>query len=412
METGKHTKLQFRIDLVLTVLFLAAIFFFPFATVVWGHGLFGHTFYFSYVSEYLKDPDDYTTWELIEASKNSLDNFIASNIFGTSELGKVNSMFQYSLGKRLVSTGGTQMIRLNTGHLYDMQSYVSMDAARSDLMNIRSIVPEDIPFVFVYEHPTLYEPEAQMPAGYEFLDSLGEMADEIVSAARESGIDVIDSRDIYRNSGLSLGEFQMYTDQHWTTLAAMTVAQSIAEHVREITGKQLDTARLDRSQFDTVEYPKLFLGKYAQRVGTKVIDPDDITVYIPKYDTNIHRVSQYGQTHTDLEGTFDAVNLRHEVLRPESKEGWTRKAYYDYGLLESYDICTNEAGADCTILILKDSYSAPVGRFLSLVADEVYSVDLRYRTVSLKEWIEKSNPDVVVVSYSMQMLLNKQYDYE
>lgn len=412
METGKHTRLQFRIDLVLTVLFLATIFFFPFATAVWGHGLWGHTFYFDYVSEYLEDPEDYTAWELVEASKNSLDNFIASNIFGTSGLNRVNSAFQYSLGKRMVSTGGTQMIRLNTGHLYDMQSYIPMDAAKSDILNIRSIVPEDVPFLFVYEHPTLYDMDAQMPEGYGFLDFSAQMADEVVNSARESGIEVIDSRDVYRNSGLTLGEFQMRTDQHWTTRAALTMARTIAEYAREATGKEIPAELLDESQFDTREYPGLFLGKYGQRVGTRLIDPDDIIVYTPKYDTHIQRSTLYGNRSTNVEGTFERVNIRKDVLEPDAGKTWNVRAYCDYGLIEDYDICTNENGADCTILLLKDSYSAPIGRFLSLVAENVYSVDLRYRTVSLKEWIEKCDPDIVVVSYSMQMLLNKQYDFE
>ena len=412
METGKRSKLQFRIDIVLTVLFLLTIFYFLFGTIAFEHGLWGHTFYFRYVSQYLEDPDDYSLWDLVEASKNSLDGFIADNVHGTKALQKVNAGFQYALGKKLVSTGGAQMIRLNTGHLYDMQDEMDLDAAQRDILGMQSIVPEGTPFVFVYEHSTLYDEAAQLPQEYGFMDFSRQNADELIARLRKSGVDVIDSRDVYAASGISLDAFLLRTDKHWSTLAALAVAQKISEHAGELTGTELPSERLDVDQFDTELYPNLFLGTYGQRVGTELIDPDDITVYQPKYETNIHRNTLYNEVITDVEGTFGEVNIRWEALRPEAGKTWNTRGYFDYGLLESYDIMTNEAGADCTILLLKDSFSAPVGRFLSLVANEVYSVDLRDRSVNLQEWIERSNPDIVVLAYSMQMLKSESYDYE
>ena len=414
METGKHNKLQFRIDLVLTVLFILSIFFALFANIVFGHGLWGHIAYRKYVAEYLEDPDDYTPLEWVLAARTSLDNFIAGNLYGSDKLGKVNSAFQYALGKKLVSTGGTQMIRLNTGHLYDLQSEMSMEPALESILSMQSSIPEGTPFLFVYEHHVLYDEEAQMPAGYEFLDFSNQEADEVLRLARENGIESIDSREVFRASGLTLDEFLMRTDQHWSTRAALTVTQEIAERVGELTGADVHPERLDIDQFDTKVYPKLFLGKYGQRVGTALIDPDDMTVYMPKYDTNIHRLTFKNGEYTDVEGPFEEVNIRWEVLNGEDGKSWTTKAYHDYGLVEGYEIFHNEAGADCTILLVKDSYSAPIGRFLSLVAKDVYSVDLRSYTFnnSLPYWIEQSDPDVVILSYCLQMLRNELPDFE
>ena len=412
MEKERHSKLQFRIDLVLTVLFLLTIFYFLYATIVYENGLWGHTFYFDYVSQFLEDPTDYSAWDLIEASKNSLDNFISENIHGTKTLGRVNSAFQFALGKKMVNTGGTQMIRLNSGHLFDMQDKMSIESAERDILDMRAIVPEGTPFVYVYEHSTLYDEAAQMPSGYEFLNYSIRSADELVQRLRADGVEVIDSRDIFAESGATLEEFLLYTDRHWSTRAAMIVAQRVAEYVQEATGVAFATERLDLEQFDTQVYPKLFLGQYGQRLGPGLVDPDDITVYTPKYDTNIHRYTVYRSEITDVEGPFETVNIRWDTLYPDEGVTWNTRAYHDYGLTENYEIYSNEAGADCTILLLKDSFSAPVGRFLSLVANEVYAVDLRDRTISLQEWIDKSNPDIVVLAYSLQMLRAEEYAFE
>ena len=412
METGKQSKLQFRIDLVLTVLFLLTIFYLLFGTIVFEHGLLGHTFYFRYVSQYLEDAENYTVWDLVEASKNSLDAFIAENVHGTKALQKVNSAFQYTLGKKLVSTGGTQMIRLNSGHLYDMQSEMSLDGPIQDILSVRDAVPEGTPFVFVYEHSTLYDMNAQLPEEYRFMDFSQQNADLLMAGLRENGVNVIDSREVFAASGLTLDEFSMRTDKHWTTLAAITMTREIAGRVQELTGRELPLERLEIDQFDTEVYPGLFLGTYGQRLGAQLAAPDDIIIYTPKYETNIHRNTLYNGKVTDVEGPFEKMNIRWDVLTPIEGQTWNVRGYCDYGLVEDYDIMTNEAGADCTILLLKDSFSAPIGRFLSLAADEVYSVDLRYRNGSLQYWIERSNPDIVVMSYSMQMLRSEGYAIE
>ena len=101
--------------------------------------------------------------------------------------------------------------------------------------------------------------------------------------------------------------------------------------------------------------------------------------------------------------------IRWEYLEPDPGKGYNLKAYFDYGLTENYDIYSNPDGADCSILLLKDSYSASIGSFLSLLADEVYAVDLRRSDLTLAEWIEKAQPDAVVVSYSMQMMRQDAY---
>ena len=413
MEMEKRKKLQFRIDLVLTVLFIGMIFFFLIGTIVFGQGLWGRTFYIKYVGEYLEDRYNYTPWEWLEASKLSLDNYISSNLYGTSTLGQINSTFQYALGKRLVSTGGAQMIRLNTGHLYDLQDEKSMEAGRDDVLRLLSVVPEETPVLFLYEHPTLYDEDAQMPKGYEFMDFSAREADEIIGMLRDSGLEVIDSREVVKEAGLELDEFLMRTDNHWATRAPLTMARTIAGRIAEVTGVDIPVERLQLEQFDTEVHSKIFLGKYGQRVGTIVAEPDDIVTYTPKYDTHIQlSTSQRGDA-SEAEGRFEDVCLRKDVLKLAKGESWNTVAYRDYGLIEDYDILHNEDGADLSILLVRDSFGAPIGRFLSLVAKDVCSVELRtYYGGTMSQWLEKSNPDIVVIAYSLQMLRNENYVFE
>lgn len=406
-------KLQYRIDLVLTALFLATIFFFGIMTPIMDFdGIYGAGSKMSYLKSYLSDTENYSAWEMFCARIRSVDNYLNSNIYLSEQMGYLNSSFQYKLGKRMIATGSTKMITLNSGHLYDLQNYVPMDAAAEEIVALKNQYAADIPFIFVYEHPTIYEAE-QMPEGYGEMDYSDEIADEITSLLREGGVEVLDSREILPASGLAIEDYLMYTDQHWSTRAGMILAQALAEKIGEMTGEALQAELLDYDQFETETYPKLFLGKYGQRIGTANVDPDDITVYYPKYETNITRETLYNNERTETSGSFKEVAIRWNRLVPDEGKTWNKQAYMDYGLTESYDVYTNPDAPDCTILLLKDSYSTSIAAFLSLAANEVIALDMRHSDVgSLDDWFAKYEPDVMVVSYSMQMLRDDAYEFQ
>ena len=118
----------------------------------------------------------------------------------------------------MITTGAQQMLTLNSGHLYDLQNFVSMESAAQNIMDMQAAAGER-PFLFVYEHPTIYSAD-QMPAGYDVLDYSDEIAEDITSRLDAAGIDMIDSRKVLPESGLPLADYLMYTDQHWSTRAA------------------------------------------------------------------------------------------------------------------------------------------------------------------------------------------------
>ncbi len=355
-------------------------------------------------------PERWNQLDLLQARISSFTGAITEHMWQKEPLGYVNSGWQYALGKKVITTGGQNMIRLTTGHFYDLCDYQPLQKNAEDIVALREGALGGIPFLFVYEHPTLYDP-AMMPAGYEALDHSAQMADEAVSALRAAGIEVMDSRDVLNSCGLPLDDLLMVTDQHWSTLAAITMARAIAERVAGMTGAPLDAGRLDLSNFNTLNHEKLVLGKYGQRVGTRRVDPDDIIEYWPKYDTEITRDTLRSTTHENVTGSFREVATRFERLEPDPGRTWNTLAYTYYGQVEAYNNFHNEAAPDCTILLLKDSYSAPVGTFLSLVARDVITVDLRRDVDPLETWVEKYRPDAVVMAYSLQMLRDDDYKF-
>lgn len=115
MNTPKPSKFQFRIDAVLTALFLAALVFMGAMTLLTDHeGIFKAAVSKSRLSGYLEQSwEDSSPWDRLCARIRSVDDYIAGNVYGATELGYVNSSVQYAMGKRLVTTGASQMLTLD-----------------------------------------------------------------------------------------------------------------------------------------------------------------------------------------------------------------------------------------------------------------------------------------------------------
>ena len=356
-------------------------------------------------------PEHPTALDKLSARINGFTAGIADAMWHKTELGYVNSAFQYGLGKRMINTGSQNMLTLNTGHLYDLNGYRDLTGSAADILKLRETTLKGYPFLFVYEHPTLYDP-AMMPEAYAPLDHAGQMADEVVGALKAGGAEVLDSRDVLPASGHALNDLLMVTDQHWSTLAAITMGQAIAGRINEMTGAKLDTARLDLENLNSLTHEKLFMGKYGQRVGTAFVDPDDIVEYWPKDDVHIHRTTKRVKSVEEAEGSFREAVTRFDRLEPDPGKTWNTLAYTYYGQVEAYSIYENPSAPDFTILLLKDSYSAPVATFMSLMARTVLCVDLRRDVDPLETWLEKYHPDAVVMAYSLQMLRDDEYDFQ
>ena len=302
-------RLRRVLSAVLTVAMLGACAFMGAMTVVpnWKR-LVRSVRYLSQLQAYLPE-DGYDRLDVFAAQVRSLDAALGESIYKSEELGQLNASLQYALGKRLVVTGSAQMVRLNGGYLYDLQEEQPMADAAAEILELEASLPADLPFLFVYEHNTVYDP-AMLPAGYDVLDYGAEAADEVTAYLRGGGAPVIDSRDVLTASGWPLDRFLMRTDQHWSTFAALVMSRSLAEWLRDAAGLPVDPSLLDVDQFETETLERLFLGRYGQRIGTRNIAPDDMELFWPRYATDITRHSVRPTREEDAAGDFREAVIR------------------------------------------------------------------------------------------------------
>lgn len=410
-DANKTTRVQRIVAIVLTVIFIPALFGFGIYGVVSDFDSVVESLRFYKARAFLEDKENPDFFSLVHARIQSLQGQLGETIPLKDELGYLNAGAQYAIGKRMVVQGSEQLLSLPDGQIYNITTRETLEAETREIVALYEQLDGRVPFLFAYVSPQFYEGSMDMPAGYDVIDRGEELADEVLSIVREAGIDALDSRDFFENTPYTDNDLVLKTDMHWTTLAALTAAPIYADEINRLTGSNLDASRIALDQFETETYPDLFLGEYAQQVGAVNAGFDDITFYLPKYETSFtrHSVNRDGSTE-DESGDFSEAIVKWDALQMEP-DGTNIYGYVAYGLVERVEEITNHGECeDMTILIFRDSYTAPVGSFLSLLAKNVVMIDMRTVSETAMEVIDHYDPDIVIVSLSRPMLEDHQYD--
>jgi len=386
-------------NLILAVFMLAMIFTFGYKTISENFmPLFESARAYPRLINYMP-AENYTFLEHTNARIRSFEDKFNEVLWKKDELGYMNSSVQFALGKDMINTGASSMVVLETGGLYDVAKYVDSSSNTSEIIEFSGMV--DVPFLYVFEHPVTYG-ENVPEGGYAMLDKGDVLSDEIVTAMTEAGVNTIDSREVLADEDYT--DIVWNTDQHWTFYAALRMAERVADELG------LDSGLLAPEKFESHTYEKKFLGKYGQKIGTGNIDPDDITIFWPSYDTSISRytINNDDEPHQDVSGSFKEAAIKWDYL---NVDGWSIEAYKAYGLTEKFEHYHNDnIDNGVTLLIYKDSFGAPLGSFLSLVAEDVYLIDMRKYDEYAPYFVEEYDPDHVIVAYSQQMICSNEYD--
>lgn len=395
-------KIQKFCKWLVVVLFLAMIFGVCIGTVA----VSGHKLYESVTKHALTDQymgENPTIADRIQARFLSFENMVNQYLFGREAGLTLNIKLEEVMGRQILQFGDDKMVTLSTGHFYDLVDYTDVSEQVQNVIDDCDEYFSDVPVLYVYAQSTLYD-EAMLPEGVQMLDHNFELAEEIIDALEGAGLEVMDSRDVLNNSGYPLEELLMYTDQHWSSKAALVMAGEIAGYL-EAQGVPVQADNLDMENFETQTFEDNFLGKYGQRVGASNSHLDDMTAFWPSYETDIRRITRRGNTlEADVQGSFKDVAIRWEKFENDKNCNYSTESYKAYGLTEGEEFYINENVAEGKILVIKDSFGASVNSFLSLCAHEVRGIDLRHCSGTLEDYLAEYQPDAVVYVYSQQIL--------
>ncbi|MDO4548911.1 MAG: hypothetical protein Q4D04_12485 [Clostridia bacterium] len=388
------------VNRILAIALIASIAVIGGATLFGNMRSLGYAFAVNYTQYLDKDGGPFAG---ISARIASLTAAINVNILGKDWFEKTNARMQLALGKHSLNFGSTTMVRLNTGHLYDLLGDADVSDDIESMKALNDTLGEDgIPMIFVYAHGTLYEDD-MLPTGV--ADFNDKVADDMVNGMREAGITTIDSREVYKNRGMTLDDAIFRTDLHWSIMTAFNVYRASCEALLETGAIQPDMTATDIGRFDIEILENAHMGGMGERVGAEAVEPDDFQVITPAFETYIRQNIMTSEGYQQREGTFEQAVMNADLL----EGGGYSNRYDSYGYHTEIVYYTNENAPEGRLLIVKDSYGTPVTSFMSLAVRDVCALDLRKTQKTVEQLVDEFKPDAVVVIHCQEMFRGKNY---
>ena len=227
-------------------------------------------------------------------------------------------------------------------------------------------------------------------------DYSNQNANQLLTALNNADVDVFDIRQSIHAEGYSHHEMFYRTDHHWLTTTGLWAAQKTLEYCNEKYGFSAETSRLSLDMFEQKLYSSWFLGSHGKKATLARTEPDDFILLYPKYETKFH----YYVPAESIDAESD-YSIIYDMEQIDSKDYYNLSPYggYNHGNQPLVKINNQLDADDKKILIIHDSFGISFTSCLALCEAQVDSLDIRYFTGSVKNYIEQTNPDIVMVMY-------------
>lgn len=334
---------------------------------------------------------------------NTLENRFEQWIPFRIKIIEMNGWLVKQTGIKIIM-GSDDVISLGDGYLTFYYEKNDTSKAAENMEDFYAwLSDKEIPFLYV-QAPFKISKNFDETNIQGYNDFSNENANSFVSHIISHQIPTLDLRDSMPNSQVEYLKYFFKTDHHWQPKSGLWATTMIAQKLNQEYGYDINLYQLNIEQFYVDTYENWFLGSQGKKVTLGFTDAENLDIYYPKYETDFSiNIPSLGIEKT---GCFYDTLIDHSVL--QEKNYYNEDAYSAYGygnqaLIRTHNnLITNGK----TILIIKDSFANCVHPFLALELENIDVIDLRYFTGSIKTYIEKIKPDMVLCLYSPDALVS------
>ena len=207
----------------------------------------------------------------------------------------------------------------------------------------------------------------------------------------EKGVNYIDMRAEFARLG-NRPEFSSTVDNHFGILGAYETYRALLDRINQVQG--LDLEVLEEGDY-TVEYlPNRYLGSRVRQLLGLWHSDEKLGLLLPNREVPFDRYD------------YENDNVKHTVYKlPATPEQDVLYELYMGGDISITELQTHREELP-SILIYGDSFTNAVECIAYYSFDTMYSIDFRYyHTLSLSEFIERYQPEVVVCIRDYEAML-------
>lgn len=337
-----------------------------------------------------------------------IDDFSGNNNIVAPYLFELYGRTIKTIGKDYIEDAEAPVIRLSNGYL----SYAYPDSRQSvkyeGVLEFKKWLTEkDIPFLSIIPADKADDRYAVYPKGFPKGNS--DFEREYLKFLDDNGISYLNSSEVLVAENENFYSWFYKTDHHWNVHAGFSVASATADRLKKEYDLSVDIGILNRTNFDNVTYENALLGSQGRKVTHVYATPENFEVYYPRFDTAFSiEIPKYKIVKT---GSFENILINSAALNVKSWYMDTSYSAFLYGdppLIRIHNLnCKNGTRA----LMIKSSDANVVDTYLALTVEYLDIIDPRYFDGSIRTFIEKTHPDVVLTcAYPSDALDDKMRD--
>lgn len=330
----------------------------------------------------------------ISAVEEKLNAYTQSYLVGYQNFITISNKYKVYLDWNIASVSEYNgVVELADGYLTDYEAELDMTEhiqGLSDLYNYCQ--QENINFLYV-QSPHKINSNFSVSGAMDFSN---QNADVLLSGLKKSNVPYLDMRTVLNEANQEYLSFFYKTDHHWKAETGLLATSVIADRLNKEFNYDIDLTLFSENSFEKVIYEDCSLGSHGRKVTLARAKPEDICLFYPNYPTSFHYSIPNLQIDTD--GSFSVV---YDMSKLETKSYYEDFPYsaYNYGDRPLIQISNRYNSENCKILFIKDSFVDCVAPFMALGVKDVDVLDPRYFNGSVKNYIETTQPNVVIVMY-------------
>jgi hypothetical protein len=226
-------------------------------------------------------------------------------------------------------------------------------------------------------------------------------ADDLLQTLSQRGVPYLDLRENIRDEGPDHHDLFYRTDGHWKAETGLWASGILADYLNKKHGFNFNPLLVNPAEYNYTLYEDWFLSGYGKKVTLAQTAAEDFVLLTPKFDTDFSLAIP--ELNLDIRGSFDILIDRSQI---DIKDYYGLSPYgaYMYSNRQLITVHNNLIQGGKKLLLLKDSFANVVSPFLSAGIEDLHILDLRHFNGSLKSYIEKNRPDMVVALYNPSSL--------